>query len=218
MVWRGRQYQVVIQKKVRDALGIEAGQDGSDYSLSRSGSSRQFVIHPDSWHHGRKAMEAVVYQPIGLIHSPFEGVNGMPIQPSGALGVVGWVEIEPAYAEGLQDLAGFSHIILIYHFHEAGEAKLLVTPFLGKTARGVFATRAPVRPNPIGLSIVELIGMEGTKLEIRNVDVLNGTPLLDIKPYIPQMEVIEDVRTGWLSSNVDEIRRTRADDRFEPKS
>jgi tRNA-Thr(GGU) m(6)t(6)A37 methyltransferase TsaA len=163
-------------------------------------------------------MDIVNYHPIGAIHSPFETVEGMPIQPLGATGIPGWVEVHPEYAEGLQDLAGFSHLILLYHFHQAGKAKLMVMPFLDKKLRGVFSTRAPVRPNPIGLSIVKLIAVQGTRLEIENVDILDGTPLLDIKPYIPQMENFEDVRIGWLSKTVDDIRDTQADDRFEPSA
>ncbi len=163
-------------------------------------------------------MESVVYHPIGVIHSPFETPEGMPIQPSAASDVDGWVEVFPAYADGLQDLAGFSHIILLYHFHRAGKAQLLVKPFMDRTRRGVFATRAPVRPNPIGLSIVELRAIEGTRLEISRVDALNGTPLLDIKPYIPQTQEIEDVRIGWLSAHADEMRESRSDDRFDPQT
>lgn len=162
-------------------------------------------------------MDSVVYHPIGVIHSPFEDLEGIPIQPSAASGVLGWVEVHPSYAEGLRDLAGFSHIILIYHLHRAGRAQLVVTPFMDKTPRGVFATRAPVRPNPIGLSVVELRAIEGTRLDLSNVDILNGTPLLDIKPFIPQADPVNDVRIGWLSKTADEMRTTRSDDRFDQR-
>ena len=163
-------------------------------------------------------MDTITYHPIGIIHSPFKALEGMPIQPSAATGIQGWVEINPEYAEGLQDLAGFSHIILLYHFHQAGNVSLRVKPFLDETLRGVFSTRAPVRPNPIGLSIVKLLAVQGTRLEIQNVDILDGTPLLDIKPYIPQMENLEDVQIGWLSNGIDNLRDTKADDRFEPSA
>lgn len=159
-------------------------------------------------------MNEVRYQPIGIIHSPFEDVSGMPIQPSGASGVDGWIQIHSPYVDGLKDLEGFSHIILLYHFHRVGGAELLVVPFLDTEHRGVFATRAPTRPNPIGLSIVRLKRMEGDRLEISNVDVLDGTPLLDVKPYVPGFDQVEDVRTGWLPSSRGEIRTKRSDDRF----
>jgi tRNA-Thr(GGU) m(6)t(6)A37 methyltransferase TsaA len=142
----------------------------------------------------------------------------MPIQPAGASAVEGSVQVRHEYIEGLNDLEGFSHIILLYHFHRAGETQLIVTPYLDQEPRGVFATRAPIRPNPIGLSVVELVGVEGNRLAIRNVDILNGTPLLDIKPYVPQMEIIRNVRTGWLAKTEDKIEGTRADDRFKPPS
>lgn len=163
-------------------------------------------------------MSGVEYQPIGIIHSPHRELSGMPIQPSGAVGVNGWVEVYPAYTDGLKDLEGFSHIILLYHLHKADEAWLHVTPFLDDTPRGVFATRAPARPNPIGLSVVALRGIEGGRLEIVNVDILDGTPLLDIKPFIPDTDRIEEVRIGWLSSSGSRMRRRKADDRFGAES
>ena len=162
-------------------------------------------------------MEPIMYHPIGDIHSPFDSTEGMPIQPA-ASEAEGWIEINPAYQPGLQDLAGFSHIILLYHFHQAGEANLIVEPFLDEKLRGVFATRAPVRPNPIGVSVVELISVEKSRLNVGNIDILDGTPLLDIKPYIPAMEAVEDVRFGWLSGSIEAIRRTQADDRFAADS
>lgn len=161
-------------------------------------------------------MSAIKYEPIGLIHSPHRQLSGMPIQPAAAVGIEGSVEVYPDYADGLKDLEGFSHIILLYHLHRAGKFKLHVTPFLDTTPRGVFATRAPSRPNPIGLSIVELRAIEGGRLEIANVDILDGTPLLDIKPYIPETSRIEGVRTGWLSSAGADMQRGKADDRFSP--
>ena len=159
-------------------------------------------------------MDGVIYHPIGIIHTPFETLQGIPIQPSAALDVNGWIEVYTSYADGLKDLAGFSHIILIYHLHQVGNAQLVVTPFVDSIPRGVFATRAPVRPNPIGLSIVELRAIEGTRLDISNVDVLNRTPLLDIKPYIPQTEHIGDVRIGWLSNMAEKMGKTKSDNRF----
>jgi tRNA-Thr(GGU) m(6)t(6)A37 methyltransferase TsaA len=121
-----------------------------------------------------------------------------PIQPVFAEGVQGRAEVLPEYAEGLQDLEGFSHIWLLYWFHQAGPPRLIVQPFLQDTAHGVFATRAPTRPNPIGLSLVRLVRRAGCVLHLEDVDVLDGTPLLDIKPYVPRFDYRADVRTGWL--------------------
>ena len=122
---------------------------------------------------------SIEYEPIGIIHTPFTDLEGMPIQPAGASGGKGTVEILPEYAEGLADLDGFSHIVLLYHFHRSTGFKLRVTPFLDDQPRGLFATRAPKRPNPIGLSVVKLVKVEGPVVRVENVDVLDGTPLLD---------------------------------------
>lgn len=158
--------------------------------------------------------ESLTLHPIGTIHSPFSSIEGMPIQPTGAAGVRGTVDLFEPYAEGLVDLDGFSHIMLIYHFHRVTETKLTVTPFLDDTPHGVFATRAPKRPNPIGLSIVRLERIEGSTLYIEGIDVLDGTPLLDIKPYVPVFDARQDCRTGWLEQSGDQVRRHKSDDRF----
>jgi tRNA-Thr(GGU) m(6)t(6)A37 methyltransferase TsaA len=151
---------------------------------------------------------------IGIIHSPFKTLEGMPIQPAGAQGVEGQVQVHEAYVEGLKDLDGFSHIILIYFLHEVCKQSLSVKPFLDDEIRGVFSTRAPVRPNPIGLSVVELTGIEGGTIHIRNIDVLDGTPLLDIKPYIPEFANVEDVKVGWLEPKRGQVIRKKSDQRF----
>ena len=140
----------------------------------------------------------IVYQPIGIIHSPWTTLAGMPIQPAGAQGVRGRVVLDPAYGEGLRDIEGFSHLILLYHLHRSQGYALTLTPFLDTVPHGVFATRAPRRPNAIGLSVVRLLAVAGTELEIDNVDILDGTPLLDIKPYVPAFRSDGEVRTGWL--------------------
>lgn len=158
---------------------------------------------------------AVAFSPIGFIRSPHATPQGMPIQPSGARGVRGSIELDPQYVEGLADIEGFSHIIVLYHFHASGEAKLTVTPYLDKTAHGVFATRAPSRPNPLGLSVVRLIGVEGPVLELEDVDILDGTPVLDIKPYVPAFDAPQgEIRAGWLEDKDDDAGAARADERF----
>jgi len=154
------------------------------------------------------------FTPIGTIHSPFTDPEGMPIQPTGAAGVMGEVAVFEDYAGGLRDLDGFSHVILLYVFHRSRGFDLQVVPFMDDALRGLFATRAPRRPNPIGLSVVRLERIEGAVLHIDGVDVLDGTPLLDIKPYVPDFDPRREVRTGWLERTGRMPPDTRADDRF----
>lgn len=151
---------------------------------------------------------------IGTIHSPFTSLENMPIQPVGAREVEGSVVLRPEFAPGLRDLDGFSHIYLIYHFHKAGNAKLEVVPYLDSQARGVFATRSPLRPGRLGMSIVEVLRVEDNVVFLRGVDVLDGTPLLDIKPYIPQFDQRENVRTGWMCKDRADVASARSDNRF----
>ncbi len=138
----------------------------------------------------------------------------MPIQPSGAAGVKGSVEVLPEYADGLQDLDGFSHIILLYQFDRSTGFELKVVPFLDSTPRGLFSTRAPRRPNPIGLSVVRLERVEGRVLHIDGVDILDETPLLDIKPYVPAFDAPQECRLGWLEDVSGTARKKRSDGRF----
>jgi len=159
-------------------------------------------------------MDTIAYTPIGTFHSPHTDIAGMPIQPAGARGIQGHIVIDDRYADGLADLGGFSHIILLYHFHRAGASKLTVTPFLDNTPRGVFATRSPNHPNPIGLSVVTLLKVAGPRLDIEDVDILDGTPLIDIKPYVPRFDHRKNTRTGWLEKGEQNVGRKRADDRF----
>jgi tRNA-Thr(GGU) m(6)t(6)A37 methyltransferase TsaA len=163
---------------------------------------------------GRPTVTTISYQPIGIVHSPFEGIENVPIQPTAAAGICGTVEVFAEFAAGLKDLGGFSHVILLYHFHRVTQVRLSVIPFLDREPRGVFATRAPSRPNPIGLSIVRLLAIEGQVLHIENVDILDGTPLLDIKPYVPAFDHHEVERTGWLEMARESVKETRSDDRF----
>jgi tRNA-Thr(GGU) m(6)t(6)A37 methyltransferase TsaA len=157
----------------------------------------------------------VTYRPIGTIHSPYQDLKDMPIQPTCEASEPGTAEVFAEFAEGLKDLDGFSHVILLYHLHESREAKLTVTPFLDTEQRGVFATRAPSRPNSIGMSVVELLRVEGNCLHLRYVDILDNTPLLDIKPYVPDFDHPADVRVGWLTMAREKFRGTRSDDRFK---
>ena len=141
----------------------------------------------------------------------------MPIQPVGAKGIKGIVEVFPEFQEGLQDLDGFSHIILLYHLHLSKEYKLKVKPFLENQIHGVFATRAPKRPNQIGLSIVRLEKISGNILHISNTDIIDGTPLIDIKPFVPKFDcfdIDENVRYGWLKNRVEKANDHKSDERF----
>lgn len=145
----------------------------------------------------------ITYEPIGVIRSCHTDPGKTPIQPVYAMGCEGRAEVRPEFAAGLRDLEGFSHVYLLYHMNRADAPRLTVKPFLQDVERGVFATRAPCRPNPIGLSVVKLQRREGNVLYLDNVDVLDGTPLLDIKPYTAKFDCIETAQNGW-QDEVDE--------------
>lgn len=158
--------------------------------------------------------QSINYTPIGIIHTPYKNLQDMPIQPSGAQNIRGKLILEPEYIGGLADLEGFSHIYLIYHFHKVTDQQMTVIPFLDSKPHGVFATRAPKRPNPIGLSVVKLIAIEENILFLENVDILDRTPVLDIKPYVPAFDQQQQVRVGWLTRNGERVKEHRSDDRF----
>lgn len=159
-------------------------------------------------------MDEITYKPIGVIRTPFKEPRGVPIQPKAASGIKGTVEVLPEYAEGLNDIEGFSNIILIYHFHLTRGFSLKVKPYLDDRLRGVFSTRAPKRPNPIGISVVGLDGVEGERLYVRDVDIVDGTPLLDIKPYVSEFDIREVERIGWLEEKVRKLSGAKDDGRF----
>ncbi len=152
-------------------------------------------------------------EPIGVIETPFQEPLGTPIQPSRANGARGKVCIEPPFWPGLRDLAGFERIWLIYWLHKRQSSSLVVTPFLDQQPRGIFATRAPARPTPIGISAVRLLGIEEGVLEVADVDMIDGTPLLDIKPYVPEFDSYPASRAGWFDQS--DSRERLADSRFE---
>lgn len=154
-------------------------------------------------------------EPVGVIYSPFEQAAGTPIQPAFAKGAEGHVEVFPEYAAGLKDLEGFERIWLIYYFDRVIETKLTVKPFMDEHERGLFATRAPCRPNPIGMSSVKLIRIQDRTLFVSDIDVLNKTPLLDIKPYVPKFDSFDVERIGWISKDLPKTKL--ADDRFYKK-
>jgi len=159
-------------------------------------------------------VEKIEYTPIGIIRTPFKTPAGTPIQPTGADGVEAKVEVFPEYSEGLADLEGFSHIILLYLFHLSKEFKLKVKPFLDGELRGLFATRAPARPNPVGISVVRLVRIDGAMLYIKDIDVVDKTPLLDIKPYIPGFDIRKVDSTGWIGEKANKVKKTQDDGRF----
>ena len=159
-------------------------------------------------------LSKIKYKPIGIIHTSFKKCKGTPIQAAASDKAKGFVDVFPEYADGLNDLKGFSHIILLYHFHLSNNFSLQVKPYLDNQTRGLFATRAPLRPNPIGISIVNLIKIEGSKLYIQNLDIVDGTPLLDIKPYVPEFDHPENYKIGWLEKHVHKLNKTKDDNRF----
>ena len=156
----------------------------------------------------------ITYKPIGTIHSPFKEPKGTPIQPSAAKDTEGTVEIFKEYEKGLKDIDGFSHIILIYHFHLSGSYSLEVIPFMDDKPHGIFTTRAPSRPNPVGLSIVRLMEVKKNILYIKDVDIVNNTPLIDIKPFVTKFDNPETMKIGWLEKNIKKLPKSKDDGRF----
>jgi tRNA-Thr(GGU) m(6)t(6)A37 methyltransferase TsaA len=159
-------------------------------------------------------MHEINYHQIGIIHTPFKEPRGTPIQPITSQGNDGTVEVFQEFTEGLKDLDGFSHVILVYHFHLSNDAALIVRPYLDDHSHGVFSTRAPSRPNPIGISVVRLVKIEGNLLYVKDLDIIDGTPLLDIKPYVPDFDSREVKRKGWLEKNIIKLSTTKDDGRF----
>lgn len=156
--------------------------------------------------------KTITLEPIGIIHSPFSSLTEIPFQPRFARGVQGSVELNEEYEVGLKDLEGFSHIILLSYLHEVHDFDLKVTPSMDTRMRGLFATRAPRRPNPIGISVVRLQSVEDNILIIRNIDMLDGTPVLDIKPYIREFDDFAAVKSGWFEEVLHEKQQ-----RSEPR-
>ena len=154
------------------------------------------------------------YSPIGYVHSPIKTVEGSPIQSVGADNITGFIELDHSLIDGLKDLEGFSHIIVLYHFHESKDPQLLCKPFLEDKEHGIFAIRGPNRPNAIGFSIVSNIRIEENIIHIGNVDMLDGTPVLDIKPYVHEFDSLTNTRSGWLEKNAKRSKTIRSDDRF----
>jgi len=141
----------------------------------------------------------IEYKPIGIVRTPFKELKGIPNQPSKSNGVNGIVEVHPQFQEGLKDLDGFSNIILLCHFHKITEFKLSVVPSEETELRGLFATRSPRRPNPIGFSVVQLNDVQENKIMVSDLDILDGTPVLDIKPYFREFDSSKEIKTGWIS-------------------
>ncbi|MCU4154577.1 tRNA (N6-threonylcarbamoyladenosine(37)-N6)-methyltransferase TrmO [Carboxylicivirga sp. A043] len=160
-------------------------------------------------------MATLSFTPIGTIYTPHTTLQNMPIQPLGAKGIRGKIVLNKAFVEGLKDLEGFSHITILYHLHKAEDYSLLVTPFMDTEKRGLFATRAPKRPNPIGISTVQLIAVNNNELIIEDVDMLNETPLLDIKPFFSKFDNRDGSKSGWLDDLWNEQKKhTKSDGRF----
>ncbi len=166
-------------------------------------------------HSTKKTNKSVTLPIIGIISTPHETIQDMPIQPSGAGNIEGAAIVFSKYLDGLKDLDGFSHIILLYHLHKVNDYKLAVTPFMDDHEHGVFATRSPIRPAPIGISIVRLMKIENATLFFEGADMLDGTPLIDIKPFMRQFDNRPHAISGWLDAQEEDlVMRTRSDSRF----
>lgn len=157
----------------------------------------------------------ISYNPIGYFKTPFTEIKGMPIQPVGATGVEGSIEVLPEYRDGLKDLEGFSHVFVLYHLHEIEGYDLTVKPFLDNERHGIFATRSPKRPNPIGLSVMRLKGVTDNSVLLEGIDVLDRTPVIDIKPYVADFDCCDADRFGWFEGGKSaKAKHHRSDERF----
>ena len=159
-------------------------------------------------------MKSIIYSPIGIVHSPFRFPEGTPIQAAASKDTKARIEIFPEYTDGLKDLGEFSHIIVLYHLHFAKFKSLHVVPFLDTETHGIFATRSPGRPNSIGFSVVEIEKIENDVLFVKRIDILDGSPVLDIKPYITQFDVFETTKKGWIDKNAHKMDIQKDDGRF----
>ncbi len=160
-------------------------------------------------------MLEILYHPIGVVHSPFKQPEGTPIQAVAAKNTQAVIEIFPEFVQGLCDLEHFSHIIVLYHLHLAKKKGLMVIPFLDTKPHGVFATRSPGRPNPIGFSVVRLDKIEDHQIFVKDIDILDGSPVLDVKPYISQFDAFETTKMCWLGENIHKLNKTKDDGRFK---
>lgn len=156
----------------------------------------------------------ISFSPIGYFKTPFTELENMPIQPAGAKDIEGVIEVLPEFQQGLTDLDGFSHVIVLNYLHQSKGYKLMVKPFLDDKLHGVFATRSPKRPNSIGLSVMELVKVEDGRVHLRGVDVLNDTPVLDIKPFVADFDRCDATRFGWTEGKSQVVSTHRSDDRF----
>ncbi|UYP46836.1 hypothetical protein NEF87_003121 [Candidatus Lokiarchaeum ossiferum] len=162
---------------------------------------------------------SISYDPIGIIHSPLKNRSDAPIQPSAKPNIVGKIEIFPKFTPCLKDLNQFSFIFLFYHFNRITKHNLQVKPYLDTEIRGVFSTRAPSRPNTIGFSLVELVGIDDNIISVKHVDMLDQTPLLDIKPFVPPFDCAlvknKEIKIGWLSNKIQSHKNVTDDGRFQ---
>ncbi len=155
----------------------------------------------------------IKFKPIGILHTPFKETTGIPRQAAGAKDVKGELEVFPEYSPGLKDLQDFSHIVIVFNFHKVIAPSLKAHPPWDDKSHGVFATRSPYRPNPIGVSVVKLESVKDNILHITGIDMADGTPVLDIKPYIPDLNPEGKIRLGWLENKVNGMNKSRSGDR-----
>jgi tRNA-Thr(GGU) m(6)t(6)A37 methyltransferase TsaA len=146
-------------------------------------------------------MEQITVIPIGVVRSPYKQTENMPVQGVFKPEVTAWIELKEEYRDGLKDLGRFSHAILIYYFHQSHQELIQASPFLEDEKHGIFAVRSPYRPNHLGLSVVRILGIEENRLYFGDVDVLDQTPVLDIKPYVKYFDIRDNVISGWLDKH-----------------
>ena len=201
-----------------EATALDQALDASGFErtlalwrLSSTREARRFV--DDLLGEGSRA--AVVYRPIGVVRSSYDALPGMPLQPQADELGRARIEVDAPYRRALADLDGFSHVWVIAHLHRVVGWEPLVRPFLGgETRRGVFATRSPRRPNPISISLARIVRVGRNRIEVEGIDLLDDTPVLDLKPHVPLFDHVEDARIGWFEGRADRIATVRTDDRF----
>ena len=205
--------ELTLERQTRDAAGFERTLALWRLSVVRAALSFVEALLD------RRTVEPVVYRPIGLVASAHTDLDGMPLQPIADTSGESRIDVFEAHRGCLDDLEGFSHLWVVAHLHESTGWDPAVPTFLDDTTHGTFATRSPRRPNPVGLSLARIVSVEALAVVVDGIDLLAGTPVLDLKPYVPLFDAPgEAVRAGWFDGRAERVFRRRSDDRFAPRS